>query len=185
MSLKTKSLSHKRGLITLIPKADKDPLSIENWRPITLLCSDYKLLALVYANRLNSGLSKVISECQSAFIKGRNIHFHSRLILDMLDYSHLIDKESLILFLDFYKAFDSLEHCFIVETLKCMGFGDKFCNIIKMFYSDITSSVSLGSEITPSFKMSRGIRQGCPISPKLFILTTQMLTLAIVNDLNL
>ncbi len=175
----------KRGLITLIPKADKDPLSIENWRPITLLCTDYKLLALVYANRLNSGLSKVISECQSAFIKGRNIHFHSRLILDMLDYSHLIDKESLILFLDFYKAFDSLEHCFIVETLKCMGFGDKFCNIIKMFYSDITSSVSLGSEITPSFKMSRGIRQGCPISPKLFILTTQMLTLAIVNDLNL
>ncbi len=151
----------KRGLITLIPKAEKDPLSIDNWRPITLSCTDYKLLALVYANRLNSGLTKVISECQSAFIKGRNIHFHSRLILDMLDYSHLIDKDSLILFLDFYKAFDSLEHCFIVETFKCMGFGDKFCNIIKHFYSDITSSVSLGSEITPSFKMSRGIRQGC------------------------
>ncbi len=53
----------KRGLITLIPKADKDPLSIDNWRPITLLCTDYKLLALVYANRLNSGLTKVISEC--------------------------------------------------------------------------------------------------------------------------
>ncbi len=83
----------KRGLITLIPKADKDPLSIDNWRPITLLCTDYKLLALVYANRLNSGLTKVISECQSAFIKGRNIHFHSRLILYMLDYSHLIDKD--------------------------------------------------------------------------------------------
>ncbi len=75
---------------------------------------------------------------------------------------------SLILFLDFYKEFDSLEHGFIVETLKCMGFGDKFYNIIKMFYSDITSSVSLGSEITPSFKMSRGIHQECPISPKLF-----------------
>ncbi len=103
----------------------------------------------------------------------------------MLDYSHLIDKESLILFLDLYKAFDSLEHCFIVETLKCMGFGDKFCNIITMFYSDITSSVSLGSEITPSFTMFRGIRQRCPISPKLFIRTTRMLTLAIVNDLNL
>ncbi len=48
-----------------------------------------------------------------------------------------------------------------------MGFGDKFGNI-QMFYSDITSSVSLGSEITPSFKMSRGIRQECPIFPKLF-----------------
>lgn len=108
----------KRGLITLIPKADKDPSFIENWRPITLLCTDYKLLAHVYANRLNSGLTNVISECQSAFIKGRNIHFHSRLILDMLDYSHLLEKESLILFLDFYKAFDSLEHCFIIEVLK-------------------------------------------------------------------
>lgn len=175
----------KRGLITLIPKTDKDLLSIDNWRPISLLGTDYKLLALVYAIRLDSGLSDVISECQSAFMKGRNIHFHTRLIFDMLDYSHAIEKESLILFLDFYKAFDSLEHGFIVETIKRLGFGDNFCNIIKMLYSDISSSVSLGSEITPSFMMSRGIRQGCPISPKLFILTTQMLTLAIFNNFDL
>lgn len=70
----------------------------------------------------------------------------------MLDYKQFIGSDSLILFLDFYKAFDSLEHSFIIQTLKHLGFGDNFCNIIQMFYADMSSLVSLGSEITPGFK---------------------------------
>ena len=80
----------KHGLITLIPKPNKDNLLLDNWRPITLLCNDYKLLAFVYANRLNEGLSHIIDECQSAFMKGRNIHNHTRLLLDILDYQDFI-----------------------------------------------------------------------------------------------
>ena len=71
-------------------------------RPITLLCCDYKLLAHVYANRLKQGVKQIIDETQSAFMKGRHIHHHTRLILDMLDYDYVIPQDSLIMFLDFF-----------------------------------------------------------------------------------
>lgn len=91
----------------------------------------------------------------------------------------------LILFLDFYKAFDSLEHTFMIETLKSMGFGQTFCNIIKMVYTDISSAISLNPGMTSRFAVSGGIHQGCPILPKLFILATHMLSLLIKNYPNL
>lgn len=124
----------------------------------------------------------LVDECQSAFIKGRNIHNHIRLILDMLDYRQLIKTESLVLFLDFYKAFDTVKHHFLLKALHHLGLGVSLCNVIKMFYSNICSSVSLNPGMTPGFEVQRGIRQGCPISPKLFILTTQLLALIIQND---
>lgn len=169
---KNLSATMKHGLITLIPKPNKDSLSLDNWRPITLLCNDYKLLAHVYANRLNEGLATIIDESQSAFIKGRNIHNHTRLILDMLDYREFIHTDGLVLFLDFYKAFDTVEHSFLMKALNYLGFGESFCNIVQMFYNNIYSSVILNTGMTPRFEVMRGIRQGCPISPKLFILTT-------------
>lgn len=172
----------KTGLITLLPKPNKDLLQLDNWRPITLLCNDYKLLALVYANRIKGVLNKLIDEFQSAFIKGRHIHNNVRLILDMLDYHTLINSESLILFIDFFKAFDSIEHNFIMQSLRLFGFGNNFCKIIKMFYDQIYSYIALHSGITPRIDVSCGIRQGCPISPKLFILCTQLMAYIIVNN---
>lgn len=84
------STAVKHGLITLIPKPNKDSLFLDNCRPITLLCNDYKVWAHVYANRINEGLMSITDDSQSAFIKGRNIHNHIRLILDMLDYRGFI-----------------------------------------------------------------------------------------------
>lgn len=153
ISLTNLSPTMKQGLITLIPKPNKDKLLLENWRPITLLCNDYKLLAHVYANRLNECLNHLVDECQSAFIKGRNIHNHIRLVLDMIDYRHLIKTESLVLFLDFYKAFDTVEHPFLLKALHHLGFGVNFHNVIKMFYSNIYSSVSLNPGMTPRFEV--------------------------------
>ena len=60
----------KQGLISLIPKPDKDPFLIDNWRPITLLNIDYKLIALVYAKRLKKGIDTIINETQTGFMKG-------------------------------------------------------------------------------------------------------------------
>ncbi|XDV29585.1 hypothetical protein PO909_032690 [Leuciscus waleckii] len=86
----------KQGVISLIPKSSKDPLLIDNWRPITLLTLDYKMLASVYAKRLRTGLNKIISESQSGFMKGRHISNNIRLVLDVLDYSNLIHSDGLI-----------------------------------------------------------------------------------------
>ena len=95
-------LNNEKGLITLLPKSNKDLLKLDNWRPITLLCNDYKIIALVYANRLKQVLAELVDEYQSAFIKGRNIHNNVRLILDMLDYQSLLETEGFILSIDFF-----------------------------------------------------------------------------------
>lgn len=182
ISMGSLSNSRKIGVITLIPKPNKDILLLDNLRPITLLCTDYKILAHVFADRLNRGLDDIIDECQSAFIKGRNIHNHIRFILDLLDYNEFIESECLILFLDFYKAFDTLEHSFLLKALEVLDFGDYFCGIIRMLYNDISSAISLNPGLTPRFAVRRGIRQGCPISPKLLILATHFLALNIINN---
>lgn len=101
LSNKEMSTTMKQGLITLIPKPDKDHLLIENWRPITLLNSDYKILSSVFAKRLKKGLNEIIGETQTGFMTNRHISSNIRLVLDLLDYSHYIESEALIVFLDF------------------------------------------------------------------------------------
>lgn len=97
----------------------------------------------------------------------------------MTDYSELINTDSFVVFIDFYKAFNTIEHSFLLETLHFPGFNITFCNLIKMLCSNIYSSISSNFGLSPRFRISRGIRQGCPISAKLFILATQMLALLI------
>lgn len=106
------SAAMNHGLITLIPKPNKDSLFLDNWQPITLLCNDYELWAHVYANRINEGLMAITDESQSAFIKGGIVPNHIRLILDMLDCIEFIYTDSFVLFLNFNKAFDTAEHAF-------------------------------------------------------------------------
>jgi len=129
-------MTMKQGEITLIPKPGKDKRQLDNLRPITLLNTDYKVFSGSIATRLKKGIADIISETQSGFIKGRVIYNNIRLVMNSLDYSDLIDDDRFILFLDFYKAFDSVEHKFILKTLHHFGFGDKFKDT-HMLYSDI------------------------------------------------
>ena len=85
ISQKEMSTTMKQGIISLIPKPDKDHLLIDNWRPITLLTIDYKIMSLAFANRLKTGLDNIVAETQSGFMKGRHISNNIRLVLDLLD----------------------------------------------------------------------------------------------------
>ncbi len=114
----------KQGLITSIPKPNKDNFLIENWRPISLLNIDYRILAQVYAKRLKMNLEEIISENQNGFVAKHHINSNNRLVLDFIDDSNYINSDALLVFLDFYKAFDSIEHSFIIQTLHTFGFGD-------------------------------------------------------------
>ncbi len=154
----------KRGVISLISKPDKDLLVIDNWRPISLLTLDYKILPSVYAKRLSYGLGNIISESQSGFMKGRHISNNIRLVLDLLDYQDLIHSDGLILFLDFHKAFDTIEHKFIFRTLELFGFGKAFIETVTMFYTGFNSSVIVNFDTSKWFNIYRSVRQGCPIS---------------------
>ncbi len=176
------TVTMKQGIIYLIPKANKDILSIDNWRLITLLTVDYKVLALVYANRLKTSLDFIISETQSGFLKGRHISNNIRLVLDLLDYADSVHSNSLILFLDFYKAFDTIEHQFLLKSLKLFGFGDASVDTIAKFYNEINSSVVIHFNTSNRFDILCGVRQGCPISPFLFLLVKELLSLSIVQN---
>ncbi len=83
----------------------------------------YKIRTYAIANRLKFRLSQDIIEIQSGFNKGRLIHNNIRLVLDLIDYGPLIKDDGFVLFLDFYKAFDTVEHEFILHALKYFGFG--------------------------------------------------------------
>ncbi len=116
---------------------------IDNWRPICLLNNDYKIFAWILAKRLKSVLNSVIDETQSEFMPKRHIANNIRLVLDLLYYSELVNYDSFILFLDFYKAFDSPNHKFIL-SLKKLGFGDPFCKFIRTLYNNANCSILNG-----------------------------------------
>lgn len=132
-----------QGLHTLIPKPKKDILLIDNWRPICLLNCDYKILALLLAKRLKRVLGTIIEETQSGFIPNRHIVNNIRLVLDLLDYDDLISDESLILFVDFYKAFDSLEHDFILQSQYKLVLVISFAKLSELYTKMATAQLIL------------------------------------------
>uniref|UniRef100_A0A669DIK2 Reverse transcriptase domain-containing protein n=1 Tax=Oreochromis niloticus TaxID=8128 RepID=A0A669DIK2_ORENI len=165
-----------QGLLTLIPKPKKDPTYIDNWRPICLLNNDYKILAQIFAKRLKAVLNDITDETQSGFMANRHISNNIRLVFDLIDYADLCRDDSFILFVDFCKAFDTIEHGFIFQALDKFGFGSYFQNAIKTMYKNVNCSIKLQAGTSPRFNLNRSIRQGCPISPYLFLICAQLLS---------
>ena len=107
------SISQRRGLITLLPKKNKPRQYLKNWRPITLLNCDYKIAAKSIATTLKKVLPHLINNDQTGFLKGRFIGENIRLINSVIDYAEKQNILGLLLFVDFEKAFDTLEWTFI------------------------------------------------------------------------
>ena len=141
-------------------------------------------MAKCYANRLKHCLHDLIHTDQSGFMKGRNIGNNIRLILDMIEYTEFNDIPGSILLIDIEKAFDSVSHSFLFQTLKHLNFGQNFIDSIKTLYSARHSYVMNNGFLTDRISMKRGIFQGCPISPYLFLLVIEIMALSIrQNDL--
>ena len=176
------SISQRRGLITLLPKKNKPRQYLKNWRPITLLNCDYKIAAKSIATRLKKVLPYLINNDQTGFLKGRFIGENIRLINSVIDYAEKQNIPGLLLFVDFEKAFDTLEWTFIEKTLSFYNFGASIKSWIKLFYSGITSCIQSNGWSSDFFQLGRGVRQGCPLSPYLFILCVEILANAIRNN---
>ena len=172
------SNTQKTGVISLIYKKN-DPLSLDNYRPITLLNYDVKLLAYALAQRIKPLLPKIINTDQKGYVKNRYIGLNIRQIQDIIDYADTFKVDGAILFLDFSKAFDSLEWNFMIETLKKFGFKNNFLSWVKIMYKDISSCIVNNGWMSRKFTMSRGIRQGCPLSSLLFVLAVEVMAIKI------
>ena len=117
------SISQRRGLITLLPKKNKPANLLKNWRPITLLNCDYKIAAKSIANRMKKFLPNIINNDQTGFLKNRFIGENIRLIESIINHTNMEQIPGLLLFVDFEKAFDSIEWSFIEKTLRHFNFG--------------------------------------------------------------
>ena len=101
----------------------------KNYRPISLTNVDYKIFAHVLANRLQKLAKRIINRDQSAYIKERYIGENACFILDIFEYYENNDMDGILLFLDFEKAFDSVEYNFMFKTLEKLNFGEQFINM--------------------------------------------------------
>ena len=113
------SNSQKHAIITLIDKKGRDRMFLENWRPISLINVDSKIATKVIANRMKNVLPSVIHANQSGFMKGRFIRETARSILDIIAHTESLQLPGGLLFIDFEKAFDSIEHEFLYKALEC------------------------------------------------------------------
>lgn len=149
-------LSCRRAVLTLLPKKG-DLCEIKNWRPMSLLCADYKIFSKVLANRLRKVMEQVIHIDQSYCIPGRSIRDNISLIQDYLELSSLLDLKFGLISLDQEKAFDRVEHQYLWNTFEAFGFSSGFVALTKTLYFDIESVLKVNSGLSAPFTIKRGI----------------------------
>ena len=168
------SKTQSSGIVTLFHK-NGDKAVLQNWRPITLLCVDYKIFTKILVARIRPVLKKIISEEQFCGVPGKSIINCNMLIRDILYYAIENDMEVALVNLDFQQAFDRVDVNFIFKTMKAVGFSEHFISCIRMLYSNINSKLTINSNIGKPFQVLRGVRQGCPLSMILFIIYQEAL----------
>lgn len=170
------------GVIKLIFKKRGDKNDLKNYRPITMLNTDYKILAKILANRLKKILPNIIETNQAYAIEGRDITDTVCSIRDVVSYMMEGRKKGYVISLDLEKAFDRVEHEFMFAILEKFDFGQNFIKWLKILYKGAKSQIKCNGFLTGAFSVSRSIRQGCPLSAQLYSLVAESLGLAIMGE---
>ncbi|GJS70212.1 RNA-directed DNA polymerase, eukaryota [Tanacetum coccineum] len=165
------------SFIALIPKIP-DANMVKDFRPISLIGSLYKIIAKILANRLVGVLGDIVNEVQSAFIAERQILDGPFILNEVLQWCKMKKKPSLIFKVDFEKAYDSVRWDFLDDILNFFGFGEKWCNWIQSCLRSSRGSIIINGSPTEEFQFFKGLKQGDPLSPFLFILIMESLHLS-------
>jgi exonuclease III len=162
------SSSFKLVLISLIYKQKGDKELLKNWRPISLINCDIKLLTRILAFRLQNCISSIIHPSQTGFIRGRHIQDNCMMLYQILDHYREASDTGALIFLDQEKAYDRVDWCYLEKCLLAFGFGKNWITVIKGLYHCSFASVIVNNFECTRFPIMQGLRQGDPLSPLLY-----------------
>ena len=167
--LKTKQIPdswHEAKIVILFKKGD--PKDIKNYRPISLLSHSYKIFTRLLQTRIERNLDENQPREQAGFRKGYSATDHLQAVNQIIEKSNEYNLPLCIGFIDYEKAFDTVEHFAIFEALRKINVNETYINILQNIYNQATARVHLDKQVSTEFPIHRGVRQGDPLSPKLF-----------------
>jgi hypothetical protein len=162
--------SHLESTIVLLPKEGKDSGDIKNWRPITLSNCDLKIITKALSTKMACVLDQIIVNSQTAYVPGRSVSDNLRSNFFFKKYCKSNKQNAVLISLDARKAFDSVDHKYIEETLLAYGFGPNLVNTFRMLYNNITARILVNGFQSESIKIERGVKQGDALSCAIFII---------------
>ena len=167
--------SARRGVISLIEKPERDLLKILEWRPLSLCNVDFKIAGKILANRLYKVLPKIIKNEQTGFMKERGAAENVLTMLSQIEYCTLNNIEALLVSFDFAKAFDHVEWNVLYKIMHRFNISSEFTKKIQALYTGIQSCTTNNGFTSEYFNITRGLRQGCTLSPPAFLLYVEVL----------
>ncbi|CAM2097033.1 unnamed protein product [Caretta caretta] len=165
-------LSCRRAVLALLPRKG-DLCDLRNWRPVSLLSTDYKIVAKAISLRLGSVMADVIHPDQTYIVPGRSIFDNLFLVRDLLELGRRDGLSFALLSLDQEKAFDRVDYGYLLSTLQAFGFGPQFVSFLRVLYASAECLVRLNWTLTEPVSFGRGVRQGCPLSGQLYALAIE------------
>lgn len=175
--------SWSEAYITLNLKEQQDPTMMKSYMPISLLNEDYKVYAKIWANRLKTFLVNFILEDQSGFLPGRYIQDNVWCIINTFEfYDKNPDYEACWFFIDAEKVFDNINWEFMYEVIKKLDLHPNLLNAIYSIYTNQLAAIKVNNDTSRYFKIEKGMWQGCPLSPLLFIMVIEFMLIDIRKE---